>query len=88
MSQCHVGRRGGDNELLAYVLGLFFLLRLKAGSGLGVLFSDIYPWNGSPCQERDDKAKFMQSTYDILKYIDDFYNDSKFIEFLRDSGIS
>ena len=34
------------------------------------------------------KEMIKQSAYDILKYIDDFYNDSKFIEFLRDSGIS
>ena len=30
---------------------------------------------------------FMQSIYDILKYIVDFYNDSVFIEFMRDCGI-
>lgn len=29
----------------------------------------------------------MRNVYDILKYIDDFYNDLKFIEFMWDSGI-
>lgn len=87
-SQCHTGSRGRDKELLAYVLGLFFffnLLRIEAGSGLRALLSGT--WNRSPCQERDDKATFMQSIYDILKYIVDFYNDSTFIEFMRDCGI-
>lgn len=91
MSQCHTGSRGRDKELLAYVLRLFFfflnLLRIEAGSGLRALLSGIYPWNRSPCQERDDKATFMQSIYEILKYIVDFYNDSMFIEFMRDCGI-
>ena len=70
-----------------FFLSFFFLLRIEAGSGLRALLSGIYPWNRSPCQERDDKAMFMQSIYDILKYIVDFYNDSVFIEFMRDCGI-
>ena len=84
------GEQGPRQRTFGLCPGAFFffsenLLRIEAGSGLRALLSGI--WNRSPCQERDDKATFMQSIYDILKYIVDFYNDSTFIEFMRDCGI-